>query len=264
MLEHQSNNELKYGYNSISKDDGKNRSMLMDFGIYKMKAGEKVELYDRDKEMAIILFEGKIKFLWEGKDLVAERENVFDCGPYTLHVSNDKKVIIEFMKDGEIGVQKTINHNLFDSKLYTPEDCKDNIFGDGVMDGTARRLVRDIFKYENAPYSNMVLGEVITYPGKWSSYPPHSHAQPEIYFYKFTKPQGFGGAFVGENVYKIQNNSALMINGGFTHPQTSAPGYGMYYCWMIRHLDGNPWTKRVDDDAHTWLHDKENKIWPEK
>jgi len=108
MLEHQSNNEFKYGYNSISKDDGKNRSMLMDFGVYKMKAGEKVELYDRDKETAIILFQGKIKFLWEGEELVAERENVFDCGPYTLHVSNDKKVIIEFIEDGEIGVQKTM------------------------------------------------------------------------------------------------------------------------------------------------------------
>ena len=31
----------------------------------------------------------------------------------------------------------------------------------------------------------------------------------------------------------------------------------MYNCWMIRHLDGNPWlqTDRCEDEAFTWLHD---------
>jgi len=25
---------------------------------------------------------------------------------------------------------------------------------------------------------------------------------------------------------------------------------------MIRHLDGNPWTDRIDDPAHVWLLDE--------
>ncbi len=33
----------------------------------------------------------------------------------------------------------------------------------------------------------------------------------------------------------------------------------MYYCWMIRHLDGNPWTDRIDDPAHVWLLDENRK-----
>ena len=35
------------------------------------------------------------------------------------------------------------------------------------------------------------------------------------------------------------------------------PGYQMYTCWMIRHLDGNPWlqTDRCEDERYVWLHD---------
>ena len=33
------------------------------------------------------------------------------------------------------------------------------------MGGTAQRVIRTIFDYNNAVYSNMVVGEVISYPG---------------------------------------------------------------------------------------------------
>ena len=55
-------------------------------------------------------------------------------------------------------------------KFYHPEDVQADVFGGGVWSGTATRTVRTIFDYENAPYSNMVNGEVINSPGRWSSY----------------------------------------------------------------------------------------------
>lgn len=33
---------------------------------------------------------------------------------------------------------------------------------------------------------------------------------------------------------------------------------------MIRHLDGDPWTDRIDEEEHKWLLDPDVKIWPEK
>lgn len=262
MIKYQPENELANGFNIVTREEDYTQNMLMDFDVYVGQKGEKLKIHNETKEIAIILFKGKIKFYWEKKEVAAERENVFDFGPYVLHVCKGKEIVIEFFERTEIGIQKSTNEKEFESKLYSPKDCVDHIFGKEGMDGTARRLVRDVFKYENAPYSNMVMGEVITFPGKWSSYPPHSHPQPEVYFYKFTKPQGFGAGFVGDNVFKIKDNSSLLITGGLTHPQTSAPGYGMYYCWMIRNLEGNPWTKRIDDEAHTWLFDPKAKIWP--
>lgn len=264
MIKYQQENELQYGYNSITKETDYFEGMLMDFDVYKGREGEVLELLDETKEIAILLLEGKIEFEWENRKEIATRENVFDDEPYALHICKNTKVTIYFLQESEIGIQKTTNEKIFESKLYTPEQCVENIFGKTGMDGTAKRLVRDIFNYSNAPYSNMVLGEVITLPGKWSSYPPHSHNQPEVYFYKFTKKQGFGAGYVGENVYKIKHNSALLIKGDVSHPQTSAPGYGMYYCWMIRHLEQNPWTTRENEEAHLWLLEEDAIIWKPK
>ncbi len=258
MIKYQENNVLEYGCNEVTTEES---SMLMDFHVYKLRKDDQLNLSNSTKEMAIILFSGSVRYKWKDNEVLCERNNVFDHGPYVLHIPKGVEVHLDILVESEIGVQKATNENNFESKFYTPEECVDNIFGDGLMQGTARRLVRDVFNYNNAPYSNMVMGEVITYPGRWSSYPPHSHKQPEIYYYKFTKEQGFGCSIIGEDIYKIQNNSAALIDGDLVHPQVTAPGYGMYYCWMIRHLEGNPWNERVDDPDHSWLHDKNAKIW---
>ena len=58
---------------------------------------------------------------------------------------------------------------------------------------------------------------------------------------------------------KSTDESFSAIPGGELHPQAVAPGYQMYTCWMIRHIDGNPWlqTDRCEDERYTWLHDAE-------
>lgn len=256
--------ELKYGIHSLCEIDGKNKDMLMDIAIVKLEKEAIESYYQANKEMAILLLDGKVKIKWLAKEEVIERRSVFDESPWCLHVPKETAVTVEFLEASEVLIQCTDNQNDFADKLYSPTDCTSDIFGEGVWNDVARRVVRTVFDYRNAPYSNMVMGEVITYPGKWSSYPPHHHPQPEVYYYKFNKPQGFGLCLVGENAYKIKDNSFVAIPGGLVHPQTSAPGYAMYYCWMIRHLENNPWTDRIDDENHTWLLDQNVKIWPDK
>ena len=128
-------------------------------------------------------------------------------------------------------------------------------FGEGQYDGTAYRICSTVFDYDNAPYSNMVLGEVFNQPGRWSSYPPHHHPQPEVYYYQFDKPQGFGACFIGDNVFKSVQGSACFITDGYDHQQVVAPGYEMCYIWMIRHPEGDPWykTSRFYAKEHEWL-----------
>lgn len=84
--------------------------------------------------------------------------------------------------------------------------------------------MRTVFDHSNAPYANLVVGEVIGFPGKWSSYPPHWHPQPEIYFYRFLPENGYGFAELSEDVVKTHNNSTVLITKKETHPQTTAPG----------------------------------------
>ena len=255
--------EIKTGYNLVTTMEDKKSDMMMDIGLLKLNSQDEEMFINPGKESAFLLLTGKVKITWNSSAEIMERQSVFDESPYCLHVPANTKVTITAEAESEVLIQATDNAAVFESKFYTPDDCKSENFGEGVWRDTALRVVRTIFDYGNAPYSKMVMGEVLTYPGKWSSYPPHHHPQPEVYYYKFDKPQGFGCSVIGEDVYKIKHNSFAMIPGGLVHPQTSAPGYAMYYCWMIRHLDNNPWTDRVNEECHKWLLGDNVKIWPE-
>lgn len=241
------------GKKVIARMDGINQDMGMDITIYHMKQGTILEFYEKEKEIAVLLMEGFVEYQWLSQAKAAERKNVFTQPPYLLHTCRDIKIKIVAFQDSEILVQSTTNEKAFGCRFYQPKDCKIELMGDAQWEGTAKREVLTIFDYNNAPYSNMVIGEVITKAGRWSSYVPHSHPQPEVYYYKFDKPQGFGVSFIGDEAYKVLDGSAAAIPGGLTHPQAAAPGYNMYYCWMIRHLTDNPWTSRDIDPVHEWL-----------
>ncbi|MCM3707204.1 MULTISPECIES: 5-deoxy-glucuronate isomerase [Cytobacillus] len=256
--------ELTNGYTEITNVDNKHSDMKQDIGIYKLQAGMEENLKDSAQESAILLLEGVVRLEWDGTSREIRRDSVFDEDPWCLHVPRGIEVRITALTDCEVLVQKTDNDKSFDAKLYTPEDCSSTVAGEGVWNGTAERVIRTIFDYNNAPYSNLVIGEVISYPGRWSSYPPHYHDQPEVYYYRFDKPQGFGCAMVGPDSYRVEHNSFITIPGDLDHPQATAPGYAMYFCWMIRHLNNNPWTDRIMEEEHKWLLESDAKIWPDK
>lgn len=254
--------ELQHGYNSMTAAD---HFCMMDVGYQVMKNDEEVIFEDAKKETALVILTGEVKVTWQGRTETMQRQSLFDENPYCLHFPRGVKAIVKAVGDAELLVQKTENDRQFDPVFYRPEDVQSDIFGKGQWDGLAERTVRTIFDYENAPYSNMVNGEIINKPGRWTSYTPHFHPQPEVYTYKFDKPQGFGGCFIGDDAFKISHNSWCAVPGGRTHPQCAAPGYAMWYSWLIRHLAGNPWQKtRTEDPEHTWLMEKDVKIWPDK
>jgi 5-deoxy-glucuronate isomerase len=137
-----------------------------------------------------------------------------------------------------------------------PADVDDEPRGRGTVGDACLRIVRTIFDDTNAdPNSEMVLGEVVTLPGRWSSYPPHHHPQPELYHYRFTRAEGYGHAELGDDVRKVRHNDTVKIFPPNTHAQCAAPGYGMYYSWVIRHLPGDRYTIPVFEAEHDWTRD---------
>ena len=243
------------GEKILTSYDGPYRDMLMDIRVYRMNKGESRRFNRPDEEMAILLQSGDITLSWHGQSRQASRKDVFTEGPWCLHVSKSTAVEVKANSDAQILVQWTHNECEFTGYLYNPDDCPWTDVCRGKFGDTANRHVNTIFDYKSAPYSNMVLGEVINDRGNWSGYVPHHHPQPEVYYFMFDRPEGFGASFVGEDVYKIKHGSFSAIPGGLNHPQAAAPGYLMYTCWMIRHLDENPWTTRVDDERYVWLND---------
>jgi len=253
------------GYRSVAEQHGKNSEMLFDFGILKMKKGN-TELSSEKRERAWLLIQGKVLFEWEGHSFTAERNSCFDETPVVLHVPNDVEVRITALEVSELCVQKIDNEKLFVSKLYDKDDVRSDIFGGGTLNETSIRTVRTVFDGEIAPLSNMVMGEVINHPGKWSSYPPHDHPQPEIYHYKFFPEQGFGVSLLDDDAFTVKNGDTSLIHPDKTHSQVAAPGYAMYYIWMIPHLPEDRWlpTTRYYREEHKWLLEKDVKIWPER
>lgn len=252
------------GYTPISEIDGKHSEMLMDFGILNISAG-KTEINNDSKERAYLLMSGKIVFEWAGKRYEAERRSLLEENPTVLQLPKDMEVKITAESDAELAVQKALNDNSFEPVLYKADEVISAEFGKGTMQETSTRTVRTVFDAANAPFSAMVMGEVINHPGKWSSYPPHDHPQPEIYHFRFFPQQGWGFSGLEDDAFVVKDRYSVTITPGKTHSQTSAPGYAMYYIWIIPHLGEDKFgpDSRNFRDEHKWLLDADAKIWPD-
>ena len=194
-----------------------------------------------------------------------ERRSLFDESPSCLHVAAGERVRLTAAEDSELTVYGSANRAAFASRFYGPADVPNEHRGKGQVDDACYRYVRTIFDRRNADAAaELVLGEVVTFPGRWSSYPPHHHAQPEIYHYRFTRPEGYGHAELGEEVLKIRPFDTVRIPAGLDHAQCAAPGYGMYYSWVIRHLPDNPYIVPEFTAEHRWTQDPAAKFWRPK
>ena len=256
---------IQKGYNeyiNLAEDSGK--AAMMDVGLLVLDDGESYTFEENQKEVAILLLDGTLTFVYNKREVTETRQNPFDNNPICLHIPAGVTATVTSKGHSEVYIQKTLNDKSFEAVFYGPTDTHTQRAGsNGELMGTMRRNIRTVFDYESAPYSNMVLGEVVNHPGKWSSYPPHYHPQPETYFYRFDKEQGFGAGFANNEIYKTTHNGLLVITENF-HSQTAAPGYALCYVWGIRHLEGNPWEKtRIDNPEHSWLWeaDANDHIW---
>ena len=251
--------ESAYGYTPVSDRTG---PMMMDFGILRLRASETYT--DRQTlEKAYLLVYGGITVTAGGQTQTWTRGNCFDDTPLALHVDENTDVTIRAdVPDSEICILRTDNTAAFPPVWHT--DTADEYRGAGLMGETSTRIVRTIFDKKNAPQANLVLGEVIGFPGKWSSYPPHHHPQPEIYYYKTCPENGFGYAELGDEVVKVKNNDTTFIHPGQTHPHCTAPGYALWYLWAIRHLPDAPYITPTFVDEHLWVLEQDAAFWPER
>jgi 5-deoxy-glucuronate isomerase len=130
--------------------------------------------------------------------------------------------------------------------------------------GTNQRFVRNILP-ETEPAESLLVVEVITPGGNWSSYPPHKHdtaapgeetALEETYYHRLDPPQGF--AF--QRVYTddrsldeticVEDGDVVMVPRGY-HPVGAPHGYKLYYLNVMAG-PRRQWIFR-DDPAHAWI-----------
>lgn len=257
---------FKPGLTLITRFDEPEDNTGIGFGILKLAAGETHEVV-AETETAWLLMDGEVAIdINNGRrEAQFSRHSVFDESASCIHVAKGAKVTFNCQTNVEFTVYQSANEKPFEPRIYYPKDVPNEHRGAGQVGNTCLRFVRTIFDRNNADSNaELVLGEVVTMPGRWSSYPPHHHDQPEIYHYRFTKPQGYGHAELGDEVLKVRQNDTIKIFSPNDHAQCSAPGYGMYYAWVIRHLPENPYTVPTFTEEHRWTMKPDAQYWQPK
>jgi 5-deoxy-glucuronate isomerase len=224
------------GLTVVTRHDDANEPTGLGLSVLKLAAGEKHREVT-PCETAYLLMSGSAEVVVGNRSATFGRTSLFDESPSCLHAPAGTEIRIDAQGPIEFTVYRSANRKSFPARIFMPEDTADERRGAGQVGGACLRLVRTIFDRTNSdPNAELVLGEVVTLPGRWSSYPPHHHPQPEIYHYRFTDDRGYGHAELGEQVLKVRPYDTIRILAGNDHSQCAAPGYGMYYSWVIRHL----------------------------
>ncbi|RYG16496.1 MAG: 5-deoxy-glucuronate isomerase [Caulobacteraceae bacterium] len=130
--------------------------------------------------------------------------------------------------------------------------------------GTNTRYVRNILP-ESQPAEGLLVVEVITPGGHWSSYPPHKHdtatpteetALEETYYHRINPPQGFAVQRVYtddrslDETVSVEDGDVVMVPRGY-HPVGAPHGYDVYYLNVMAGPKRN-WIFR-NDPAHDWI-----------
>ncbi len=235
----------------------------MNFSVLKLDQGEQF-IVDDGLETAALLLYGQVNFSWANNQQTVIRHSYFDEAPFVLHTPQSQSIRIDAISACELLVMQTDNQTEFESKLFDQNSMLENEHrGQGLLDDVSYRIVRTVFDKRNRPESNLVVGEIITFQGRWSSCPPHYHPQPEIYHYRFSEPQGFAFAEDGHKALKVRHNETLVIQNQKTHAHATAPGYALYTLWFVRHLYKKPYIAPNFVKEHDWCRypNANQRVW---
>ncbi len=142
--------------------------------------------------------------------------------------------------------------------------------------GPSSRQVNDYAMANAVQTSHLLVTEVLTPGGNWSSYPPHKHdvhtdgerALEEIYYYQVRRgddgtPDGAEG-FALQRIYpspghdidvcmEVRDGDVVVMPAGYHGPSAAAPGYDLYYLnVMAGPAEDSAWLMS-DDPAHAWI-----------
>ncbi|MCH6198911.1 5-deoxy-glucuronate isomerase [Aquiflexum sp. LQ15W] len=253
-------------YQNISKSDG--GWEFLNFQARKMKNGDKWSGYTAENEYAIILLSGNFtvtsdKGNWS---TINGRKSVFEGIAHTLYLPRNTNFELEADSDLlDIAYGWCETDKDFQAFIKTPDQVEIEIRGGD----NATRQINDLLG-PGSKCHRLVVVEVYTPSGNWSSFPAHKHDErkvdtegnllearlEEIYFYKFNKPQGYAIQQVYtsdrtlDEIARARNNDAVLVPKGF-HPVAAAHGYDAYYLNFLTGSDQS--LANTPDPDHEWI-----------
>ena len=190
-------------------------------------------------ECCLVLLRGHCRIDTNGTSYVlGPRRDVFTEYPYALYLPRGTTFTVHADVATELGDGRAPARASHPVRLVRPEDCGFEIRGGG----NATRQIVDILP-PAFPADRLLVCEVFTPAGNWSSYPPHKHdvdrppgevKLEETYYYRFA--DGDANAYGIQRLYDtradqvltVRHGDVVLIRHGY-HPFVTAYGYNAYY-----------------------------------
>lgn len=234
----------------------------LSFQASKLEAGESLQGDTGGRELAIVLLGGVCSVASAAGEFprVGGRTNVFTGRPHTVYlpVSTQFTVTAETACDLAFCYAKA--EEPFPARVVTPDEVEVEIRGGG----NATRQINHILK-PGFPAHRLLVVEVYTPAGNWSSYPPHKHDVhnppgevdlEEIYYYRVSDPKGYAIQKVYtadrrlDETITVRDGELILVPEGY-HPVVAAHGYDVYY---LNSLAGSARSMAASDDPdYAWV-----------
>jgi len=216
---------------------------LIQLWLATLGAGEREMLQDDAGELCAVVLSGSVDVTVDGASLgtAARAGDVFDGAGDAVYAPAGSRLELIAGSDAAVAVAAApVEGPSGPARLIRPAD--QSVRSSGV--GNWSRSIRTILGPHDAA-GRLVVGETISPSGNWSSYPPHKHdrqappdevAQEEVYVYRFNPEGGFGVQLryddATESARIVHDGDVVAIPAGY-HPVVAAPGYELYYLWVI-------------------------------
>lgn len=233
------------------------------FEVYSLEQGEEWNISTEKNEVCVVFLSGMadVKTAECSWDNIGERMSIFEkIPPYAVYAPPRDQLTIKANTTLEFALCKAPGKGNYDARLIHPTDVGVEIRGSGHM----KRFIHNILP-EQKEADRLLVVEVFTPGGNWSSYPPHKHDEnnlpsesylEETYYHRVNPENGF----MIQRVYTddrdldetmtVKNGDAVLVPKGY-HPVSAPPGYEGYY---LNVMAGpvRTWKFR-NDPSHEWL-----------
>jgi len=233
----------------------------MSFYVHRLQPGDDLRTRTDHEEAAFVLLGGTCQADWgSGAKKIGKRKDVFDGFPYALYLPAGNGALFTAETTCEIAECRAPSDARLAPKLITPSETASSLRGGG----NASRQIVDVMP-PAFPADKLMVVEVYTPGGNWSSYPPHKHDVhnppaevdlDEIYYYRIRQREGFAlqhlyaGQHAVEQTVKARDGDCVLVRSGY-HPVVAGPGYDVYY---LNFLAGSARALAVTEDSeHVWI-----------
>ncbi len=212
------------------------------FSLYRLRAGESATEHTGSNEVMLVMVEGKARVSGAGTDwgIVGDRMDVFErTPPHCVYIPNDEQWSAQAETDCVLAVCAAPGHGGHSARRVGPDDITLTERGTG----TNTRYINNIAMEHEDYCDSLLVTEVFTPAGHWSSYPSHRHDEDdyprityleETYYHRLKPHNGFGIQRVYtddgllDETMAVSDGDVVLVPRGH-HPCAAPYGFDMYY-----------------------------------